>query len=225
MQVIAIINPKGGVGKSTLATNIAGYWASQGYITALGDLDPQQSSHSWLHFRPDNVNAIMKWTIDDPYKIKTPKSCTHAVLDTPAGLNDKALKAVLKQADKVLLPLQPSVFDMFATRTFLEELESYKKIDKIDVALLGMRTKEHALSVQRLHQFCAGLSFAILGTLRDTQNYIHLAAQGLTLFDVSPAQMQRDLEQWQPICDWLDGAMDSFPTGNATNAPGSGAWY
>lgn len=225
MQVIAIINPKGGVGKSTLATNIAGYWASQGYATALGDLDPQQSSHSWLHFRPKHVTPIIPWIIEDPYKIKLPKDSTHAVLDTPAGLHGKALKAVLKQADKVLLPLQPSVFDMFATRTFLEELEAYKKLDKIDVALLGMRVKEHTVSMQRLRQFCQGLSFAVLGTLRDTQNYIHLAAQGLTLFDVSPVQMQRDLEQWQPICDWLDGALDSFSSGEISHAPKSGTWY
>lgn len=223
MQIVAVINPKGGVGKSTLATNIAGYWASQGHATALGDLDPQQSSRSWLRFRPEHVTPIAVWEVDDPYKIKLPKGSTHAVLDTPAGLHGKALKAVLKQADKVILPLQPSVFDMFATRAFLEELEAYKKLDKIDVALLGMRAKEHTVSIQRLRQFCAGLSFGILGTLRDTQNYIHLAAQGLTMFDVSPVQMQRDLEQWQPICDWLDGAIDSLPRGD-DNALNQGAW-
>ncbi len=206
MQVIAVINPKGGVGKSTLATNIAGYWASKGHATALGDMDPQQSSHSWLCLRPEHVNPIARWDIENEEKIKLPEGCTHAVLDTPAGLRGKELKAVLKKVNKVLLPLQPSVFDMFATRTFLEELEAYKKLNNIDVALLGMRTREHTLSMQRLHQFCAGLPFKVLGNLRDTQNYIHLAGQGLTLFDVSPVQMKRDLEQWQPICAWLDKA-------------------
>ncbi|MDO5653610.1 MAG: ParA family protein [Brachymonas sp.] len=206
MPVVVIVNPKGGVGKSTLATNIAGYWASRGHAVALGDLDRQQSSRNWLQFRPAHVPAIMPWNIEDSHKLELPKDATYNVVDTPAGLHGKALKEVLKLADKLLLPLQPSVFDMLATRTLLEELAEYKKIDRLDVALVGMRAKEHTVSLQHLHTFCEGLPFAVLGTLRDTQNYVHLAAQGLTLFDVTPGRVQRDLEQWQPICAWLDAA-------------------
>ena len=205
MPVIAIVNPKGGVGKSTLATNVAGYWASRGHAVALGDIDKQQSSRTWLQHRPAHVAAIVPWQAHDIADHQLPKSATHGVLDTPAGLGGKALKDVLKLADKLLVPLQPSVFDMFATRALLQELADYKKIDRLDVALLGMRTKEHTVSLQHLHAFCEGLPFAVLGALRDTQNYVHLAAQGLTLFDVSPGRVQRDLEQWQAVGAWLDG--------------------
>ena len=129
------------------------------------------------------------------------------MIDTPSGLECKDLKEERKLADKLLVPLQPSAFDMSATRNLLEDLAAYKKINQIDVALLGMRAREHTVSLQHLQTFCENLPFAILGTLRDTQNYVHLAAQGLTLFDISSiSQIQRDLEQWQPIGAWLDDA-------------------
>lgn len=208
MPIIAIVNSKGGVGKSTLATHVAGYWASRGHSVALGDLDKQQSSRTWLQTRPTQMAAIAPWATDDIHKSRLPQAATYGVLDTPAGLDGKDLKEVLKLADKLLVPLQPSAFDMSATRALLQELAEYKKIDRIDVALLGMRAKEHTVSLQHLHAFCENLPFEVLGTLRDTQNYVHLAAQGLTLFDISStAQIQRDLEQWQPICAWLDKAV------------------
>ena len=52
MPVIAVASPKGGVGKSTLATNVAGYWASRGHAVMLGDVDRQQSARLWLGLRP-----------------------------------------------------------------------------------------------------------------------------------------------------------------------------
>ena len=207
MPVIAIVNSKGGVGKSTLATNVAGYLASQGHAVVLGDLDKQQSSRTWLGVRPQPMAPIAAWGIEDLHKRKLPAGITQGVIDTPAGLDGKDLKEVLKLADKLLVPLQPSAFDMSATRALLEELAEYKKIDQIDIALLCMRVKEHTVSLQHLQAFCENLPFTMLGSLRDTQNYVHLAAQGLTLFDISStSQIQRDLEQWQPICAWLDNA-------------------
>ena len=207
MPILAVVNSKGGVGKSTLSTNVAGYWAARGYAVALGDLDKQQSSRTWLRIRPRNMAAIAPWSLEDVHKRKLPSGMTHGVIDTPAGLEGKDLKEVLKLADKLLVPLQPSAFDMSATRNLLEDLAAYKKINQIDVALLGMRAREHTVSLQHLQTFCENLPFAILGTLRDTQNYVHLAAQGLTLFDISSiSQIQRDLEQWQPIGAWLDDA-------------------
>jgi chromosome partitioning protein len=43
----------------------------------------------------------------------------------------------------------------------------------------------------------------VLGAVRDTQNYIQTTARGLTIFDVAPGKVERDLQQWQPICAWL----------------------
>ena len=111
---------------------------------------------------------------------------------------------MLKLADKVVVPLQPSVFDIFATRTFLDELASNKRADKARIGLVGMRVDARTIASGKLHEFVNSLPVPVLSYLRDTQNYVHLAAQGLTLFDLAPGRVEKDLEQWQSICDWLD---------------------
>src|SRR3954467_10332316 len=110
MPIIVIINPKGGVGKSTIATNLAGYFARQGHKVMLGDADVQQSSRAWLALRPGSLPSIAAWDIDG-HVAKPPKGTTHVVLDTPAGLDGARLEAVLRIADKVVVPLQASMFD------------------------------------------------------------------------------------------------------------------
>jgi chromosome partitioning protein len=125
------------------------------------------------------------------------------VLDTPAGLHGWRFNDVMKMADKIIVPLQPSVFDIFATRAFLDELAQHKHADKAQIGLVGMRVDARTIASGKLHEFVSSLSVPVLSTLRDTQNYVHLAAHGLTLFDVAPGRVEKDLEQWQPICDWL----------------------
>ncbi|RYX89029.1 MAG: ParA family protein, partial [Comamonadaceae bacterium] len=122
MPVVVVANPKGGVGKTTLATNVAGYYASQGHAVMLGDVDRQQSSRLWLGLRPEQARPISSWDVNAESIVKPPKGTTHVVLDTPGGLHGKYFKEAMKVADKVIVPLQPSVFDIFATRTFLDVL-------------------------------------------------------------------------------------------------------
>jgi chromosome partitioning protein len=126
------------------------------------------------------------------------------VLDTPAGLHGSLCKEALKHADKVLVPLQPSIFDIYATRAFLDELAETRRADKLDVGIVGMRVDPRTIAADKLAEFVGSLGLPVLGYLRDTQNYIHLAARGLTLFDVAPSRVEKDLEQWRGICDWLD---------------------
>lgn len=204
MAVVAVTNPKGGVGKSTLATNIAGYFARQGDAVVLGDVDRQQSSRLWLQQRPEAARPIARWDLSADEMERPPKDAAHAVLDTPAGLRGKLLKDVLKLADKIIVPLQPSVFDIFATQEFLAELAEHRHAQGVQVGIVGMRVDGRTLATEQLHQFIEGLGLPVLGYLRDTQNYVHLAAHGLSLFDVTPGRVTRDLEQWQGICDWLD---------------------
>jgi chromosome partitioning protein len=102
--------------------------------------------------------------------------------------------------------LQPSVFDIFATRQFLDDLAEHRLGGQAQVGIVGMRVDARTLAADKLHAFVDSLGLPVLGYLRDTQNYIHLAAHGLTLFDLSPGRVARDLEQWQGICAWLDGA-------------------
>ncbi|MEY4750925.1 MAG: hypothetical protein RIQ60_3139 [Pseudomonadota bacterium] len=206
MTVYAVANPKGGVGKSTVSTNLAGLLASRGQAVALGDVDRQESARLWLSLRPPHLTPITHWPVEPEAVGRLPKGCVHGVLDTPAGLTGKALRAVLKRVDRIIVPLQPSVFDIFATRDFITELLAQRRADDVQVAVLANRVREHSHSAEQLDQFLAGLGVSSLGHLRDTQNYVHLAAHGLTLWDVAAGRVERDLEQWQPIIDWLDSA-------------------
>jgi chromosome partitioning protein len=203
MPVVVVANPKGGVGKSTIATNVAGFFASQGHAVLLGDADRQQSSQLWLKVRSAQVRPIAAWDISDGVA-RPPKGVTHVVLDTPAGLHGRRLNDILKRADKVLVPLQPSVFDIFATKAFLDALAAHPHAKPHKVAIVGNRVDARTLAAEQLRTFVDASGFAVLTYLRDTQNYVHLAAQGLTLFDVSASRVARDLEQWQPLCDWLE---------------------
>lgn len=215
MPVIVVANPKGGVGKSTLSTNIAGLFARQGHKVMLGDIDRQQSSRSWLGLRPENAAPILPWDLDG-HTMRAPKGTTHMVLDTPAGLHDERLKEVLRIADRVVVPLQPSMFDILATREFLAELSERRRIreGKATIGVVGMRVDTRTRSAEQLERFVESLELPVLGMLRDTQNYIQLAAHGLTVFDVAPSRVQKDLEQWEPLMQWL---------GQATSAAASPA--
>jgi chromosome partitioning protein len=204
MPVVVVANPKGGVGKSTMATHIAGYYASKGHSVMLGDADRQQSSKLWLGLRPSAGRPISTWELSEGNIVKPPKGTTHVVLDTPAGMHGRMFREVLQLADKVVVPLQPSIFDIFATRAFLDEMAEHRKASKMQVAIVGMRVDPRTIAADKLHDFVDNLGLPVLGYLRHTQNYIHLAARGLTIFDVAPGRVERDLDQWEDICRWLD---------------------
>ncbi len=204
MPVVVVANPKGGVGKSTLSTQIAGYFASQNHAVMLGDADRQQSSKLWLSLRPEQARAIRSWELGNDQIAKPPKGTTHVVLDTPAGLHGKRLKEILKRAHKVVVPLQPSVFDIFATQDFLNDLADSAQAAKIDIGIVGMRVDERTRAAEQLRTFVEATGLPVLGYVRDTQNYVQLAARGLTVFDLPPERIARDLAQWQAICQWLE---------------------
>jgi chromosome partitioning protein len=205
MTVIVVANPKGGVGKSTLSTNLAGYFAFNGEWVALADLDKQQSAQAWLALRPDTLPKIESWTMNVDTPTKPPKGLEKAVVDTPAGVHGTRLALALELADKVIVPLQPSMFDILATQEFLEKLAKEKAVRKgaIAVAVVGMRVDARTRSAEQLHRFVEGLDLPVIGFLRDTQNYVQLAAHGLTLWDVAKSRVEKDLEQWQSIVEWV----------------------
>jgi len=204
MPVIVVANPKGGVGKTTLSTNLAGYLASRGHAVMLGDVDRQQSSKTWLALRPTGLPKIVTWEVSRDEIVRPPKGTTHIVLDTPAGLHGKRLDEVMKLADKVLIPLQPGIFDIHATHAFIADLAAHRRSERVQAAVVGMRTREGTISTDQLRNFLDGVSVPLLGFLRDTQNYVHLAAHGLTLWDVASTRFQGDREQWEPIITWVN---------------------
>lgn len=205
LQSILVANPKGGSGKSTLATNLAGHFAWAGERTMLGDVDRQQSSLRWLQRRPDNLPAIQGWDIEPDEPAKPPKGTTRVVLDTPAGLHGKKLAQVLKLVGRIIVPVQPSAFDMWASEDFFSQLAEEKAVRKQQafIAVVGMRVDARTRAAQQLEAFLAGFDLPVLTYLRETQLYVQLAGQGLTLFDMPRSRTERDRLQWQPLVDWL----------------------
>lgn len=205
MNVIVVANPKGGVGKSTLATNLAGHFARQGVPVMLGDVDRQQSARDWLGIRSAALPKIDAWDVRPDEPARPPKGTQQVVLDTPAGLHGKLLDRVLKEATHVVVPLQPSMFDILATRYFLEALRDIKAVRKggLKVGVVGMRVDARTRSAHELERFLSGYELPVLAHVRDTQLYVQLAARGMTLFDLSAAAQARDSEQWQGLLNWL----------------------
>ena len=206
-HVVVVMNPKGGVGKSTLATNLAGYYANRGKKVMLGDVDKQQSAREWLKLRPPQAAPIESWDVERGKPAKPPKDATHVVIDTPAGLSDKLLDTVIKPANRVIIPLQASMLDILATRGFLEQLARDRAVHDSEalIGVVGMRVDTRTRAYDELQRYLETLGLPVLGYIRSTQNYVYLAARGLTLFDVAPGRVQQDLEQWAPILKWLEG--------------------
>lgn len=205
MDSFLIANPKGGVGKSTLATNLAGYFASEGRRVMLGDIDRQQSSREWLRLRAPSLPHIATWEIEPDQPARPPKDTTHVVLDTPAGLHGKKLGSVLKLVRRVIVPLQPSIFDILATRSFLDRLFEEKEIRRHEayVAIVAMRVDARTRAAAELERFLEGTGLPVVAHLRDTQVYVQAAAHGMSIFDLPPSRAEKDVEQWQPLLDWV----------------------
>ena len=208
MPVIVVANPKGGVGKSTLSSNIAGYFARQGHKVMLGDIDRQQSSRQWLKLRPSILPRIDSWRLEPDKPARPPAGTTHAVLDSPAGLHGARLGQALDVVERVIVPLQPSLFDILATGQFLEALAAERKMrgQRNRLAVVGMRVDARTRAAAELERFLADLGLPVLAFLRDTQNYVQAAAHGMTIFDLSLSRSAQDRAQWQPIIEWIGSA-------------------
>lgn len=201
MKNILVANPKGGSGKTTLATNLAGYFASLGQQVVLSDLDRQQSSTYWLQRRPASFPTIEIYNA----KSKSSHAPDWIISDSPGGFRDEKLSDAVKQADCVIVPIQPSAFDIGATQDFLELLIEEKAVrkQKTFVALVGMRVNSRTHSAAKLMEFMDQTNFPVLTALRNAQVYVTAAEQGLSLFDMRPSLVAQDVEQWAPLLDWI----------------------
>ena len=201
MKTILIANPKGGAGKTTLSTNLAGYMAQRGENVFLWDLDRQKSALHWLSTRPQSLPRIQRL---DSAKQKSGEGVL--VLDSPAGLHGGKLGDMIKLVDKVIVPVVPSSFDLAATRLFLDELLDEKAVrkGKAFVAIVGMRVDARTRAAEKLDAFLAPIDLPVLTHLRDTQNYVNAAFEGKSIFDLPPSVAAQDVAQWQPIAKWLD---------------------
>lgn len=207
MRTILLMNAKGGCGKTTLATNIATWFADEGAQVALADYDPQGSSLDWLEARNDYDGVPDIEAIDAAKNPAKPtKGTDYLIVDAPAGTHGKAINKMLKQVDYLLIPVLPSAIDMRACQRFLKELVSSGHISrkKTKIGLVANRVRENTVAYGQLMAFLEQLDIPLLTHLRESQNYIRSAERGLGLFELAPSMVWHDLEQWDPILEWLD---------------------
>ena len=183
MRTIMVMNSKGGSGKSTVATNLAAYFAANNNKVVLVDFDPQASSMAWLNARPaarPPIRGIAAHTKDSK---RAGRNTDYVIMDVAAGLHGSALSKMAGKAQSILIPVLPSPMDMRAAADFIDEdyTRIYWELDRF-------------LSRQRI---------PFLTMLRDSQHYIRAAERGLGIFEMAPAATARDREQWQPIVKWI----------------------
>ncbi len=209
MSVIAVVNRKGGSGKSTIATHIAAWLAGNGHDVMLGDVDRQQSSRLWLDLRPPTQPKIQGWTIDDRNFARPPAGVKHVVLDTPGGFQGVGLMKVAMYADAILLPATPALFDRQAAADCLKELRAYPRValGKCRVASIGMRIDARTRNGALLTEWAAGLGLHHLGTIKEAQLYARCLEQGLSVFDFPPAKVESYLPEWAALQEWIGEAL------------------
>lgn len=206
MFSVLVTNPKGGCGKTTIATNLASAFAAGGERCWIADVDRQHSSLGWLARRPDTASPItgLDWSKDLG---KVPGKKGVLVIDAPAAIKDKKTESLVKRADVVIVPVLPSVFDQETTLAFLKQLDKLKPIrnNKKSVAVLRNRVRRQTRAAARLDFFMIGTGRQDLGILPDRAVYPDLAMQGLGVFDLGTKQAQTMQHDWQPLLRFVDG--------------------
>lgn len=204
MQSVLVANPKGGAGKTTLATNLSGAFANQGKRVTLCDLDRQQSSLRWMAFRDTELPPVTGYFAANQIVLNLPQEADWVVLDAPAGLQGYKLSDYLRVVDKVVVPLVPSVFDMAATEDFLNSIRNEMRGRRSSIGIVAMRVDPRTKAAGMLQEFIKHFDIPIVTYLRNTQNYVNVASGGMTVFDPPRAKHRRDVEQWAPLMEWLN---------------------
>jgi chromosome partitioning protein len=213
MPVIAVVNRKGGSGKSTVAAHLAAWCAHNGNSVMLGDVDRQQSTRSWLRRRPESLPAIAPWTVDQNI-LRVPTGITHVILDTPGGMHGFDLARMVMFADAILMPVCSSSFDRESAAACHAELKALPRVatGRCKLASIGMRIDTRTRATQVLKDWSTELELPFLGVLRETQLYVQCLERGMTIFDLPAQRAEADLLQWQPILGWLAPLLSNAPT-------------
>jgi len=224
VPVIAVINRKGGSGKSTVATHVAAWLAHRGEAVMLGDVDRQQSSHAWLKRRSKldarQAPPILGWIVDKASVARPPAGTTHLVLDTPGGLTGFELARLVMWCDAILVPVCDSAFDREAAAACHAELAALPRVagGRCRVGVIGMRIDRRTRGRATLEAWAAERGMEFVGSLRDTQRYVSAAERGLTLFDLPAAKVEDDMAEWQPVTDWLARVSSAPQAADAADA-------
>ena len=221
MPVIAVVNRKGGSGKSTLAAHMAAWCARQGSSVMLGDVDRQQSARAWLKRRDPKLPAISPWAVDQKNMLRVPAGITHVVLDTPGGMHGFELARVVMFADAIIMPVCNSMFDRESAAACHAELMALPRVasGRCRLVTVGMRIDGRTNAAQTLRDWSASLGVPFLGTLRETQLYVRSLERGMTIFDLPPSLAATDLQQWEPLLQWLKPVLYPPQAANDSAAP------
>jgi chromosome partitioning protein len=206
MRSIMVLNAKGGSGKSTMATNLASYYASSGYRVMLVDYDPQHSSLDWLKERPSGKPGITGVDASTG-TVRVPRNVDYVIYDTPAAVRGKELANLLRRAESIIVPVLPSPIDMRAATEFIRIILDNNRVSRKEcrVSLVANRCRENTNVYHQLEGFLKKIRKApFISVLRETQNYNRAAERGLGIFELPPYLISRDLEQWDPIIAWLN---------------------
>jgi chromosome partitioning protein len=212
---IVILNPKGGCGKSTLATNIAACYAGRGQQPAVMDYDPQGSSMAWLKRRPDNMPSIhgiaaykKSMQATRSWQLRVPEDTVDLIVDSPASITHDDLRELTRDSSSILVPVLPSPMDIDAASRCIADLLLVAKVNRNEgkLAVIANRTRKNTKSFNKLMRFLDSLGIPIIAVLRDSQNYVRAAEKGLGMHEMRPpSRVSPDVQQIDKIVTWLDG--------------------
>ncbi len=206
MRHVMVMNPKGGCGKSTIATNVAGYFASEGAKVALADYDPQRSSLDWLEMRPPDTPAILAVDAVNEGLRGVPRDTEVLVIDAPARTHGSEMNELVRRAETILVPVMPSPIDMKACAHFMTELLELGKVqrEQARLGLIANRVRENTLVFDELDTYLGKLKIPYLSALRQSTNYLRAFQRGMSIFELPEYLARPDWEQWAPITKWLN---------------------
>jgi len=205
MRHIMVLNAKGGCGKSTVATNLASWFAVEGNRVALVDYDPQHSSLDWLAKRPADRPAIEGIAGYEDGMRHVPRSADVVIIDAPARTHGAELTEMLRHAETVVVPVLPSTVDILAAQEFLDQLLHSGRVQRKEtrVAVVANRVREQTLIFGELDQYLSKLKVPYVAWLREAQNYVRAYTRGLGVFELPEYLAWPDTQQWEPLFDWL----------------------
>lgn len=208
MRHILVLNPKGGCGKSTIATNLASWYATRGQKVALADFDPQRSSMDWVDTRPADAPEIIGVPAFEEGLRAVPRNAEVVIIDAPARSHGREITELVRRAETVLVPVLPSAIDMRAAASFITELLEVGRVarQQAKIAVVANRIKENTLSFDELDGYLRKSGVPYIATLRDAQNYVRAYGRGLGVFELPQYLAWQDWEHWLPLTDWLESA-------------------
>jgi chromosome partitioning protein len=194
MAVIAVAGRKGGIGKSTIAGNLAAEFSAMGRSVAVLDADPQHSLAAWAEqgegFLSQCVEKLTEGTPDElKSKVKAAdKSADIVLIDTPPGLPEITYQAMLL-ADLVLLPCGPSPLDLFPLKEALKlalKARAQRRAKKPRVRFVPSRVLKNTNLGRGLSSSLEQMGKKVLPEISQRIVIAEAVASGLTVSEYAP---------------------------------------